>query len=289
MKNRIAIIAIVTAFMMTGCQSNAGNSEETEALKEQIAHLEQQVTYLERLLASGTMYATETNDVQGQVDVASDNSEQAVPDVNTDENMQSQGNNNTPNSTQFPSDADNNQQSQNNTNVGNSQQLQNDTNVGNNQQPQNDTNVGNNQQPQNNTNVGNGHIPEHDEGTYHNSVNSDISGGTSSGQQSVSADIKTTNTMADLSSLVEAFVTKANAAVPSGTVSQDMEQFFAFKQEEKQIDDLLDQHEDELEYLYKRQSLTRDEYKRLERELDILDDKLDAAKDQLEFVFGIDD
>lgn len=273
MKNRIAIIAIVTAFMMTGCQSNAGNSEETEALKEQIAHLEQQVTDLERLLASGTMYATETNDVQGQLDAVSDNSEQAVPDVNTNENVQSQGNNNT----QFPSDADNNQQSQNNTNVGNSQQLQ------------NDTNVGNNQQPQNNTNVGNGHIPGHDESTYHNSVNSDISGATSSDQQSVSADIKTTNTMADLSSLVEAFVTKANAAVPSGTVSQDMEQFFAFKQEEKQIDDLLDQHEDELEYLYKKQSLTRDEYKRLERELDLLDDKLDAAKDQLEFVFGIDD
>ena len=277
MKNRIAIIAIVTAFMMTGCQSNAGNSEETEALREQIAHLEQQVTDLERLLASGTMYATETNDVQGQLDAVSDNSEQAVPDVNTNENVQSQGNNNTPNNTQFPSDADNNQQSQNNTNVGNSQQLQ------------NDTNVGNNQQPQNNTNVGNGHIPGHDEGTYHNSVNSDISGATSSDQQSVSADIKTTNTMADLSSLVEAFVTKANAAVPSGTVSQDMEQFFAFKQEEKQIDDLLDQHEDELEYLYKKQSLTRDEYKRLERELDLLDDKLDAAKDQLEFVFGIDD
>ncbi len=277
MKNRIAIIAIVTAFMMTGCQSNAGNSEETEALKEQIAHLEQQVTDLERLLASGTMYATETNDVQGQLDAVSDNSEQAVPDVNTNENVQSQGNNNTPNNTQFPSDADNNQQSQNNTNVGNSQQLQ------------NDTNVGNNQQPQNNTNVGNGHIPGHDESTYHNSVNSDISGAASSDQQSVSADIKTTNTMADLSSLVEAFVTKANAAVPSGTVSQDMEQFFAFKQEEKQIDDLLDQHEDELEYLYKKQSLTRDEYKRLERELDLLDDKLDAAKDQLEFVFGIDD
>ena len=277
MKNRIAIIAIVTAFMMTGCQSNAGNSEETEALREQIAHLEQQVTDLERLLASGTMYATETNDVQGQLDAVSDNSEQAVPDVNTNENVQSQGNNNTPNNTQFPSDADNNQQSQNNTNVGNSQQLQ------------NDTNVGNNQQPQNNTNVGNGHIPGHDEGTYHNSVNSDINNAASSDQQSVSADIKTTNTMADLSSLVEAFVTKANAAVPSGTVSQDMEQFFAFKQEEKQIDDLLDQHEDELEYLYKKQSLTRDEYKRLERELDLLDDKLDAAKDQLEFVFGIDD
>ena len=39
----------------------------------------------------------------------------------------------------------------------------------------------------------------------------------------------------------------------------------------------------------KSKSLTKDEYKRLERELDLLDDKLDVAKDQLEFVFGIDD
>lgn len=247
MKNKIAIIAIVTAFMMTGCQSNAENSEDTEALKKQIAHLEQQVSDLEQLLASGTMHVAEVENVQNQTEVVSDSDAQSV--------------------------SDNNVQSQEDSSIGNDTQFQ--------------TNAGNNQQ-QNDTNIGYSHVPGHDESIYHNSAHSAV-GGSISGQQSTSASMATTYTMEDLSNLVQEFVTRANAAVPSGTMSQDMEQFFAFKQEEKQIDDLLDQHEDELEYLYKKQSLTRDEYKKLERELDLLDDKLDTAKDQLEFVFGIDD
>lgn len=276
MKNRIAIIVAAVAFMMTGCQSNTGNSEDTEALKEQITHLEQQVSDLERLLAAGTLSVTTEEDVQSQTGTVSDSDVQSALDSNVDNNMQSQEDNSIENSTPFPTEADNSQQSQSDTNVGDSQQSQNDTNVGNSQQPLTDTNAGYN------------HVPEHNESTYHNSAHSSVSGGTS-GQQSVLADMGTTYTIEDLRSMVESFVTKANAAVPSGTASQDMEQFFAFKQEEKQIDDLLDQHEDELEYLYKKQSLAKDEYKRLERELDLLDDKLDAAKDQLEFVFGIDD
>ena len=68
-----------------------------------------------------------------------------------------------------------------------------------------------------------------------------------------------------------------------------MEQFFVLKQEEKQIDDCLDRHEDELEYLYHNGSLTRDDYKKLERELERLEDKLDDAEDRLEYTFGIDD
>jgi len=251
-KNRIAIIVAAAAFMMTGCQSNTGNSEDTEALKEQIAHLEQQVSDLEQLLAAGTLLATTEEDVQSQTSTVSDSDVQSALDNNVDNNMQSQEDNSIGNSTSFPTDTNNRQQAQN------------------------DTNVGYN------------HVPEHDESTYHNSEHSSVSGGTS-GQQSVLADMGTTYTIEDLRSMVESFVTKANAVVPSVTASQDMEQFFAFKQEEKQIDDLLDQHEDELEYLYKNQSLTKDEYKRLERELDLLDDKLDVAKDQLEFVFGIDD
>lgn len=233
-KNRIAIIAATAVFMMTGCQSNTGNNEDTKALKDQIAQLEQQVSDLERLLASGTMYAVETEDMQNETGVLNNSSEQSTSDSNFDNNVQGKEDNRIENNTPFPTDADNGQQ------------------------PQIDT--------------------------EHSSVS-----GTTLGQQSALTGIGTTYTMEDLSSMVESFVTKANAAVPSGTMSQDMEQFFAFKQEKKQIDDLLDQHEDELEYLYKKQSLTRDEYKRLERELDRLDDKLDTAKDQLEFAFGIDD
>ncbi|MDE7478287.1 MAG: hypothetical protein K2M91_10110 [Lachnospiraceae bacterium] len=108
-------------------------------------------------------------------------------------------------------------------------------------------------------------------------------------QSDTSIDGLTTYTMADLSAMVESYVAKAGAATPTGTVSENMELFFALKQEEKQIDDTLDRHEDELENLYRKKTLTREEYNRLERELDLLEDKLDDMEDQLEFVFGIDD
>ena len=101
--------------------------------------------------------------------------------------------------------------------------------------------------------------------------------------------LSTTYTMEELNALVSAYEEKADSAVPSGSASEDMEQFFALKQEEKSIDDTLDLHEDELEYLYRNNQLSRDEYKTLERELDRLEDRLDAAEDKLEYTFGIDD
>ena len=85
-KNRIAIIVAAAAFMMTGCQSNTGNSEDTEALKEQIAHLEQQVSDLEQLLAAGTLLATTEEDVQSQTSTVSDSDVQSALDNNVDNN-----------------------------------------------------------------------------------------------------------------------------------------------------------------------------------------------------------
>lgn len=99
----------------------------------------------------------------------------------------------------------------------------------------------------------------------------------------------TTRTMEELTSMVEAYEEKTKSAAPTGSASDDMEQFFSLKQEEDQIDDALDLHEDELEYLYRTGALTREEYKSLERELDRLEDRLDAAEDRLEITFGIDD
>ncbi|MCM1254373.1 MAG: hypothetical protein NC321_16260 [Clostridium sp.] len=98
----------------------------------------------------------------------------------------------------------------------------------------------------------------------------------------------TTHTMEELTAMVEAYVEKANAAAPAGT-SDDMETFFSLKQEEKQINDLLDIHEDELKRLYHQNALSRDEYKNLEWELEKLEDDLDNAEDNLERTFGIDD
>lgn len=171
---RRALAIVIVTTLLTGCQSTAGSSAETEALKEQIAQLEKQIAALE-------------------------------------------------------------QQAANN-------------------------NVANN-------NAANNSV------TKDNAVDEAL----------------TTYTMQELESMVGAFVQKADAAAPSGSAAQDLEQFFALKQEEKEIDDLLDHHEDELEDLYKVQSLTREDYKQLERELERLEDKLDAAEDQLEYMFGIDD
>lgn len=109
------------------------------------------------------------------------------------------------------------------------------------------------------------------------------------GSASDQANLTTTQTIEELTALVEAYEEKAKAAVPTGSAADDMEKFFTLKQEENQIDDALDLHEDELEYLYRNNILTRDEYKKQERELEQLEDRLDNAEDRLEITFGIDD
>ena len=97
----------------------------------------------------------------------------------------------------------------------------------------------------------------------------------------------TTYTLEELTTMVNDYVAKAEAAAPSG--SNDMEQFFSLKQEANQIDNELEIHENELERQYRDGTLTRDEFRTNERELDHLEDLLDAAEDQLEYVLGIDD
>ena len=101
--------------------------------------------------------------------------------------------------------------------------------------------------------------------------------------------LSTTHTMEELTGLVAAFEEKARNAAPSGAVSEDMEQFLSLKQEEKEINDQLDRHEDELEYLYRGNALSRENYRTLDRELELLEDRLDAAEDLLEYTFGMDD
>lgn len=118
-----------------------------------------------------------------------------------------------------------------------------------------------------------------------NSAQADTASDNASGQTAAA----TTHTMEELTEMVDTFVEKANAASPSGTESENLEQFFSLKQEEKQIDNSLDLHEDELEAAYRLGTLTRDEYRSLERELDKLEDKLDLAEDKLELTFGIQD
>lgn len=248
MKNSVSAVGVLLALLVAGCQSNAGNSSaETEALKTQIAQLEQQIADLEQRQGAGNGSASsapaagEVSDSGVQADAGSGSS-QKTQDGASDAIGQSEA------------------------------QTQSDTSVGNGQSgaPQNDTGVGNGQSgaAQNDTSVGDS-----------SAIN----------RQGTSIDGLTTYTLDELSTVVDAFVTKVCAAAPGGTAAQDMEQFFALKQEGKQIDDTLDTHEDELEYLYKTGSLTREEYKQQERKLELLEDQLDDIEDQLEYVFGIDD
>ncbi len=98
----------------------------------------------------------------------------------------------------------------------------------------------------------------------------------------------TTHTIEELTALVSDYEEKVNAVV-SADSADDLEQFMTLKQEEKKIDDDLDLHEDELEYLYRSSVLSRDDYKTLEHELERLEDRLDDAEDTLEYHFGMDD
>lgn len=259
-ENSVLAVAAAVALVLTGCQSNAGSSVETEELKEQIARLEQQISELEQRQSASN--ANTGGSVQPQEDGSAADSQQQKSDTSVG----------------------NEQPQENDTSVGNERPQQNDTSVGNEQLQQSDTGIGNEQPPQNNTSAGTGQLPQDDTSVRsgHQSHHSDADFG--SGTAAL-----TTYTIEELSAMVEAFAAKAGEAVTSGDAAQDMEQFFAMKQEEKQIDDALDYHEDELEYLYKNGSLTREEYKKLERELKLLEDKLDDAEDQLEYRFGIDD
>lgn len=96
-------------------------------------------------------------------------------------------------------------------------------------------------------------------------------------------DGKTTDSMDDLSTLVDDFVTKA-----SSNDKSDLETFFSFKRELHKIKRRLDTYEDEIEDLYRDKTLSKEEYKQLELFLDKLEDKLDDAEDSMEDIFDID-
>lgn len=301
-KNVLAAVS-VAVLLLTGCQADVeSNRAETEALKEQIAQLEQQIADLQQQqsaagndgAANVNAPVTDESSAQGQADSESGGvqtgavSEQSQNGTGVGDSGQSQNDTGVGNNQQSQNDtvAGNNQQSQNNTGVTSSQQSQNNTSIGNSQQS--NDNAGSDAQVPYDRNSGYSHSPGHDDGYGHNQSHY-TGGGSASNQQGVSVDGLTTYTMDELSTMVDTFVTKATAAAPSGQAAQDMEQFFALKQEEKQIDDALDSHEDELEYLYKTGSLTREVYKQEERKLELLEDQLDDIEDQLEYVFGIKD
>ena len=98
-KNSVLAIAAAVPLLMTGCQSDAVSSAETEALKEQIARLERQVADLEQQQsAAGNVQQDDTSagdDWQAQNDTSIGSSQQS--EGNAGNNAQVQPDRNTGN------------------------------------------------------------------------------------------------------------------------------------------------------------------------------------------------
>lgn len=98
----------------------------------------------------------------------------------------------------------------------------------------------------------------------------------------------TSYTIEELTAMIEDFEQKTKG-ISSNNTDSNMDQFLSLKKERKQLERLLDNYEDTLEKQYRSGSLSRDEYKDKNRELDALDDRLDDVEDRLEIAFNIDE
>ena len=99
----------------------------------------------------------------------------------------------------------------------------------------------------------------------------------------------TTYTLEELSAMVDDFVVSVGSATPDVNNSGNLDQFFSLKREGDQIDHALENHENSLEDQYRAGSISREEYRALDKDIELLEDTLDSALDRLEIAFGIDD
>lgn len=112
------------------------------------------------------------------------------------------------------------------------------------------------------------------------------SNNTSSANNAVNS---STYTMEELTEMVDAFTVSVGSATPDINNSGNLDQFFSLKREADQINHALENHENSLEDQYRAGSISREEYRKLDKEIELLEDSLDSAKDRLEITFGIDD
>lgn len=121
------------------------------------------------------------------------------------------------------------------------------------------------------------------ETTNANSVSSNT---TSTDSSEISASIYT---FEELSGMVDEFVAKVGSVTPDVNNSGNLDQFFTLKREGDQIEHALENHENSLEEQYRAGTITREDYRKLDREIEKLEDLVDSACDRLEITFGIDD
>lgn len=98
-----------------------------------------------------------------------------------------------------------------------------------------------------------------------------------------------TYTMEELSEMVDEFTVSVGSATPDINNSGNLDQFFSLKREADQIDQALENHENSLEDQYRAGTISREEYRKLDKEIEKMEETLDSAKDRLEITFDIDD
>lgn len=113
-----------------------------------------------------------------------------------------------------------------------------------------------------------------------------ISSNTSISSNEISASIYT---MEELAEMVDEFVVSVGSATPDVNNSGNLDQFFSLKREGDQIEHALENRENALEDQYRSKSISKEEYRKLDREIEKLEEFVDSAKDRLEISFGIDD
>lgn len=99
----------------------------------------------------------------------------------------------------------------------------------------------------------------------------------------------TVYTLDELSGMVDEFVASVGSVTPDVNNSSNLDQFFSLKRQGDQIEHALENHENDLEAQYRAGTITRDNYRKLDREIERLEDLIDSACDRLEITFGIDD
>ena len=103
------------------------------------------------------------------------------------------------------------------------------------------------------------------------------------------ANVLAAYTLEELSAMVDDFVVSVGSATPDVNNSGNLDQFFSLKREGDQIDHALENHENSLEDQYRADTISREEYRALDKDIELLEDTLDSALDRLEIAFGIDD
>lgn len=101
--------------------------------------------------------------------------------------------------------------------------------------------------------------------------------------------ITTAYTMEELSEMVDEFIVSVGSATPDINNSGNLDQFFSLKREADQIEHALENYENSLEDQYRAGIISREDYRKLDREVEELEELLDSAFDRLEIAFGIDD